>query len=508
MAIMAMATAKIINKNAVKLSSVTAGAALALLMASPLTLAGDWKFTPSLVLDETYTDNVELTIAEPNSSLVTQSITSLNADYKSRVANLTFAGTKSYTIYSHDSSLNDDHRSLNADGQYSLWTGGPTITADARIANISKNNAVNSLADLVSGDTVETQNYSTGLQYNFGNSSYSITSSVNYDIRRAEDNIGESNGLNAKLSSENGSNARYVYWQFDANHSKRKQELDNNVNNNGNNYTIEALIGAITRFNFNPFFRYYDEDVSGTGVSQNEQSTSSFGPGLRWLASPHVIIDLSYNFVADETVSDDYIAASIKWEPSARTSLIAGYSQRFFGDTYNLDFSHKTKRLTNSISYTETLSVFDRNNYEEVNSGSIELIESNQYSLNKRFSWSSKLQLSRTSFTFGASSNKRENIETEVIDDQLTANLTVTRATSAKGNLSLSVKYNYSIYDKGNFEKGRQEDHYNTISAAYYRSLASSLSTNFTVQHVNRNSTNEQYSYDEVRAVINIKKEF
>ena len=77
--------------------------------------------------------------------------------------------------------------------------------------------------------------------------------------------------------------------------------------------------------------------------------------------------DISYNYVAeDNTTSDDYVAAAIEWIPSARTSLAAGYSQRFFGKSYNLDLQHSSRRFSNTITYDETLEAFDRNNYQQV----------------------------------------------------------------------------------------------------------------------------------------------
>lgn len=469
------------------------------------TFAGEFRLTPKLALDETFSDNVDLTSSATTSSFVTQTVAGLDAEYKSSLAAIQWSGTQIYAFYSHDSDLNDHFRTLDANGQYSFWNGGPVFTASARVANISQNSASNGLADIVSGDTIEQKNYSTGLQYNFGNSSYSVNTSLNYSLTRAEDNIGDNNGLTAQLNSSNGNNARHLYWQFSADYTKRKQQY---TDNDGKNYSIEALVGAITSWDLNPFIRYYDEDVQGTGVTQTLNTTSSWGPGLRWLATPHIIVDLSYNIVADDTVSDDYINASIDWEPSARTSLTLGYSQRFFGDSYNLNFNHRTKRLTNSISYNETLEVFDRNTYQEGTPESPELIESNEYSLNKRFDWSSQLQFSRTNFGINVSTNERASLETNIVDDILNASISITRAISAKSNLSLSAGFDYSIYDKDNPEGSRQEDYYRTLSANFNRKLASSLSCNFTVQHVNRDSNIDRFSYDEVRAIINITKDF
>ncbi|WP_168427379.1 TIGR03016 family PEP-CTERM system-associated outer membrane protein [Candidatus Colwellia aromaticivorans] len=505
MAITAMVMVKNTNNNRKIYHLNIIGLLYLMVVAPSLVFAGDWTLIPNISLDETFTDNVELTPVETTSSFVTQTIAGLDAEYKSSLTTLHWSGTQIYALYSHDSELNDHFRTLSANGQHSFWNGGPALTASASIANISQNNARNGQADIVSGGTVQQNSYSTGLQYNFGNSSYSVTSSANYDITRVEDSIGESNGFTAQLGSENGNNARHLYWQLSTGYTKRMQQ---STDNNGENYTVEALLGAITPWNLNPFIRYYDENVQGSGVNQNLNITSSWGPGIRWLATPHIIIDLSYNFVADETASDDYVDTSIQWEPSARTSLTLGFSQRFFGHAYNLNFSHQTRRLTNSISYDETLQVFDRNTYQDITPGVPELVESDEFSLNKRLAWSSQLQLSRTSFNVTISANERTSLETDIVDDTFGTNISVTRTISAKSSLSLSAEFNYSIYDNDNPEGSRQEDYYRSISANFTRNLASSLSCYFTVEHINRDSTIDSFSYDEVRAIINITKEF
>jgi len=538
MAIMAMATAKKIDSTitfrAVVLSS--------WLIMTPFAFSGDWQFTPSLGLDETYTDNVELTTIDPISSFVTKTALGLDANYQSRVANVNISGTSDNLFFSHDSKINDGYLSLNANGQYIILNSGLAIVANARVGNVSRSIANNGLADLVSGDTIQTENYSSGLQYSTGNSSYSIASSINYSINKNEDGIGEYKGTAAAFNTKNGNNARVVFWQLDSNFSSRSNDFAGETRT-GEQYSIEAQLGFITSFDVNPFIRFYDEDISGDFISQNRQTTASWGPGIRWAASPHIYLDLSYNYVADDTASDDYLAASISWEPSSRTSLSAGYSQRFFGDSYNLNINHKTKRLTNAVTYVENLEVFDRNNYQQVPLGSfwcpsnraiedispcfatseppsdqdnfelvslfnLEPIQSNEFSLNKRFSWSSQLQLARTSFILETSATRRESLETKIVNDNLSASITVKRKISGKSDLTFSAKYNQLTFDKDNPEGSRQEDHYRTISATYTKQLASSLSTNFTVQHVNRDSDREQYTYDEVRAIINITKDF
>jgi len=537
MAIMAMATVRKINN----FRLANAVALLSLFTIPSSTIAGEWQFVPKFGVEETYTDNVDLTITDPTSSLVSQTIIGLDMQYQSRLASFSFTGTNSNLFFSHDSDINDNFLTLDTVGQYSLWTSGPKLIASAKVDNTSRNAASNSLADLVSGDTVQSEYYSAGLLYNIENNTFSVESSLTYSINSFEDGIGDRDGVSALLNTHNGNNARIAFWQISSDFSTSNQDFSGETRK-GDQYRVDAKLGFITSLNLNPFIRFYDEDFSGEVINQNQETTSSWGPGIRWLASEHFMFDLSYNYVSDDTVSDDYVSASIVWGPSERTSLSAGYSQRFFGDSYNLDIQHRTKRLSNTITYDESLEVFDRNNYEQIDLGmfwcptgaviegisqcfvlseqpdsgefglarffSLEPIESNEFSLNKRFAWASKLQLARTSFAINTFATRREGLETKVVDDTLGASVTIDRKISGKSNLTLVAKYDYRIFDKDNPEGSRQEDHYRTFSATYTKDLASSLSTHFTLQHVNRDSNIDQYSYDEVRAIINVTKEF
>lgn len=537
MAIMAMAMAKKINN--LKLIGFTT--LLQSFIATPALIAGEWQFTPKLKLEEIFTDNVELTITQPTSSLVSQINTGLDVNYQSRFANFSFSGGGHNLFFSHDNKINDSYLTLDTQAQYSFWSSGPIFKASASIKNTNKNSANNSLATLVSGDTIQSKNASAGLSYNIYNSAFSMYSDINYNISRFEDGIGEYNDITASINLSSNNNPHIIFSRLAGNFSTKEQDTSES-SRTAKQYQIDAMVGLVTSFNFSPFIRFHDEDFSGDLVNQSQQTTSSWGPGFRWLISEHLKIDLSYNYVADDTTSDDYISATMEWEPSARTSLAAGYSQRFFGDSYNLNLQHKTKRLTNSITYVEALQVFDRNNYEQINLGifwcptaieiedirkcfiqygqsssddfqlvnffSLEPIESNEFSLNRNFTWNSKLQLARTAFIISTTASRREGLESAIVNDTLGASFTISREISARSKLALLIKYDYKVFDKDNSEETGQKDHYRTISTTYTKNLASSLSANLTVQHVNRDSSEDLFSYDEMRTIINITKEF
>lgn len=534
MATMAMVMAKKINKKWLnKLSSL-----LPLTLASSVALAGEWSFEPNLGLTETYSNNVALTADNHQSSVVSQLIAGLNTKFKSSQVEFSFSGTETYATYSHNSDLNNDYQTANVDGLFSLWRDGAKLIVSSRLTNASQNSANNSLADLVSSDTVQQRFHTAGLQYNTANSSHKFSGSVIYSLTETEDSIGESKGYTARINSVNGNAARHVFWSLSGLYSDRK-----NSNSTGTNYNIEAEVGAITSLNLNPFLRFYDEDITGTGFNNSQAKTRSWGPGIRWQAADHFYLDVSYNYVEDKNAGDDYIAANINWQPSQRTSLVAGYSKRFFGDSYNIDVSHRTKRLTNNIFYQESIEIYDRDNFQDVALGDfwcpigepldinacfpsalppndiagftlvpvtgLAPIENNEFSLNKRLAWNSTLALSRTIFAFDISTRERESLTTGIINNNLDVSLSASRTLSPRSSLKLLASYREAIFDKNyNSINPRQEDTYKTVSATYHRSLASSLSTKFTLQYLERKSSQVTLTYEEVRAYINITKDF
>ncbi len=537
MATMVMATVSRINKS---IKMPTQYALVSLLTLSPATIAGEWTFDPNIGLTETYSNNVELVNTDKQSSLVSQAFIGLETEYLSKRLKLSFTGTETFAAYSHDSDLNDDFQEANLDFLWSMWDGGPEFIARSSITNISKDETSNSLADLVSGDTIQQKKHFAGFQYNLDNKAHQLNSSIVYNLIETEDNIGESEGYTALIESSNGQSARNVFWQVDGQYSYREnKDLD------GENYTMEVKLGAITSYRINPFVRYYNEDIKGSLAGTSPGTTPSWGPGLRFIPTRHFSFDLSYNYVdKEDTTSDDYVAASLDWKPSPRTSLYASYSKRFFGDSYEFNFNHKAKRLTNNISYDESIEVFDRNTYiaEELGlfwcpipqgSSNISLtdcfaqnqppadtnfslvpiasltpVENNEFTLNKRLAWLSVLSLSRTDFTLNVSAREREALATGIIDEYFDISFDITRKLSPKSDISLITSYYDNTFDKENPQGPRQTDTYKVVEAVYNKKLTHSLTTFISLKFLDRESSRIDRTYTEARASINITKEF
>jgi len=503
-------------------------------------ISAEMQVSPTVSLAGTYTDNVLAEQRNKDTSFVSSASAGLATSIQSKAFTLDMEAEIAQLYYSHDHALDKSYRTLNAQGEFSPWEYVPTLFFGASIENQANNFADNQFADLINGNTVETQNYQMGLYEEINNSQLTLSSRLSYFDRSSEDEIGESHGYTAQLSSTSGQAIKYLFWDINGSYNDRK-----NQNSTARNHNVELKIGFNTPFKISPYYRYYDEDFSGSiSPGLGDGTTTSSGAGLRWEITKHFLFDLSYNFVDDdETLSDDYVEATIDWQPSGRTSVFAKYDQRFFGDSYELSISHKTRRLTNTITYNESLSAFERDNFETFVAGSIwcpigqpfdqatclpssdgiddltqylevELqglrpVVDNQFSLNKVLSLNSKLTLPRTTFTFDLSDRERENLSTKAIDKYFNAGLSATRKMTRRSDLTLSWDYSEVEYNSNNISTFlSQKDYYRNVSSAYTRKMSRTLAGDFTLEYRNRSSDRADRNYEEFRIALNLQKEF
>ena len=520
------------------------------LICSKLVVAGEWQFDPSIIVDETYSDNVGLTTNNEQSSLVTQVGLNIESTYKAQQAEFNFSSESIYALYSHDHDLDSDYQTLSSDLRVQLWPNGIVAYGGISIDNQSRNGSRNALADIVSADTVQVETYNGGLEYNIDNSDFIVNSSIGYRETNSEDNIGNQKGINSRITSTNGTGARHVFWEVEHDY----QDLENN-NQKGKQSQSEVKIGWITGYGLNPFLRYYDEDNSGDINNSNRSiESNSYGLGVRWLITPRLALNVSYNQPIGDNLDLDgdeqeaYVNASVQWQPSPRTKLTANISERFYGTSYGLDFTHRNKRLTNSISYVEDVQTFTRNNFaanlvgfyfcpssnitsvadciikdegsifpdnpnEPDNPGfqlfpiqDFTLVEDNVFSLNKTLNWSSVLALPRTTISFTASHQNRENLESFNEDERSASSLNVSRKVSGRSSISFDLSYTETnLQIDTEFER---IDRYRRYEISYQKSLNSALSFDLSLSYLNRASDNALSNYEEGRVSAKVTKGF
>ena len=500
--------------------------------------AGDFKLEPSLSFTETYSDNILASRTDKQNSWVTDSSLILDSAFNSRVLNFSLNSRSSYLFYTHDHEFDKAYHAVQSALDFTPITSGPRFVANINIDNRASNVADNLYSDLLSGNSIQTEHYQAGIVQQIDNSQVELATEISVFDYKSEDDIGEYHGYQATLSFANGTNIRSFFWDIDGQYNERS-----NNELNGRHYNIEARIGFNTSWKISPFVRYYDEDYSGDIATSNRDTTSSYGAGVRWQLAKHLQIDMSYNFVDDNRLSDDYLQASLDWQASARTSVLANYSQRFYGDSYSINISHRNRRMTNTIIYDETLEAFTRDNFiteivdsvfcpfgQEINLAncvdnldSVEdpsqyglanvfgrtPVEDDQFSLYKRLSWNSSLELPRTTFTFNLSHVERENLTDNNIDKTLSSSLSARRTVSGKSNIALTWQFNHIDYNTNAIDNiFTQSDYYRNILLSYQRTMARSVDGDINIEYRNRSTERNNRDYEEVRISLNLVKKF
>jgi uncharacterized protein (PEP-CTERM system associated) len=473
---------------------------------------------------------------------VSQTGLKLDTLFSSKKLEFTLNSTSVYATYSHDHNTDDDFHTLDSTFRIKLAPNGLSFFGSADISNKSRNNSRNALSDIVSGDTTRVEQYASGLEYSISKSAFIINSAIQYRTIKSQDGLGEREGYGYNFQSENGASAQHLYWDTTSEFADFT-----NQGRNGERFKGEIKIGIITNYNVTPFLRYYDETNKGD-LTDNSSSleSNSYGGGVRWLISPKLLLDISYNtpvgtqFDLDGNEQKDYTTATIHWEPSQRTELKIDYGQRFYGDSYGLNLTHKNKRLTNDISYKEDVRAFTRNNYQSIALGNYwcplgdvtdisscfisnnDNINFNNYqlrslndfvleedlslSLNKELNWISELKLPRTTLRFSLSNSKRENLNTRVEDENKSTSFAIRRKISGKSNIQLKLEYtdNHLALKQVN----ERQDRYRRYSIEYDKSLNSEFTVNLGISNLNRSSTTQSFNYEENRITLKLSKGF
>jgi uncharacterized protein (PEP-CTERM system associated) len=308
----------------------TCSIATAMLLVYSHAGAAEWKITPTLDLKETYTDNVRL--AAPGlekSDFITQvnpgiSLTGtgprlkLNANYV--MQNL---------VYAEESSPNTMNHMLNANANAELVDNLFFLDGRAAISqqNISLLGPQSTDNVNITGNRTEVQTYSVSPYLRHRLSNYASTE-IRYthnEVSTGGSGMSNSQADRIQLSLNSGSAFKTLGWGL--NYHNEKTSYGNTASTNIIPALDSEVLSGNLSYSVTPKFRL---TATGGYEKNNYISTGPKPDGSFW-------------------------SAGFSWAPSAMTSIDASAGRRFFGDTYSLAASHRT-RLTNwSVSYSEDI---------------------------------------------------------------------------------------------------------------------------------------------------------
>ncbi|OLQ75513.1 hypothetical protein BIT28_23060 [Photobacterium proteolyticum] len=459
------------------------------------TQAADVELSPFASGGFTYTDNVNRVAEGRQGSLISDLSAGISTDIQGAGGSIDLDYELNQLFYSHDSTDNETYQTLAFTADKGIKRTGFRVDAAASIENIARADDQNANADIFSGDTIENKDASLGVSYRSNpRSKVDLTARAFTDIVNNEDDIGNYNGYGAEFSLANGASVKKLFWQIDGSY-QYKESKDNDDDTAITLFSQE--LGLQTLSGWVPLIRFNYEDYEGTSDADSAD-TLSWGPGVKYFWTKRSYLELSYNFSEDDNNSD-FWAGAVHINPTPRTRLLASYDKRFYGDAYEFLLSHRSRRITNSIRYTEEAVSFDRDLFS---SGST--VE--EISLSRRLEWSTVLKGRRTDYEFSLFHDEREalNATADEQNDEVDGiGIAVRHRLSRR--FSLAGRFDYDYYQFISRTRPTQNDYYRIYELEGQYEFNKHLSSTFGVEHNNKSSSFASNSYDETRIFIDIR---
>jgi uncharacterized protein (PEP-CTERM system associated) len=270
--------------------------------------AENWVITPNIGIGETLTNNLYLTSTNRTSDLVTSITPGISIDGRGRRANLRLGYSITQNIYARESSENNRQQSLLAAGTLEAVEDWLFVDASATISQqyISAFGAVAPSNANIDRNRTETFYYSLS-PYVRGR----LFSSADYLLRYSvsgtnPDSQAVSNTTTSQWLGRLNGNTRWsaLRWSMDLSSTSANYDVGRDRD--------DTRYGLTLSYRFNP-------EIEVSAIFGREKTN---------------LVSLQ-----DETNNDS--GFGLLWTPSPRTKLEGRMTRRFFGNGYNVAFSHR-----------------------------------------------------------------------------------------------------------------------------------------------------------------------
>jgi uncharacterized protein (PEP-CTERM system associated) len=336
------------------------GVFLNILLISGSVVAAKWEVTPSVTVREIYSDNINLEANNEDSDFVTDVTPGITVVGEGKRLNLQFDYRMQGLAYADDSDRNTVNHRLNASADSELIEEHLFFDVSSGISQQLANSRLGASSDAISGSGNVEDVYRFSASPNWKQNLGDIAS---FDLRYTYDQVdtetsgNDSTGNNVDFNISNGPATNRLSW--DGNY--RSSDVDYGDGDQSNT----EIASLIIRYRV---LRHLSLNVNGTKEENEfrgdrgdvEPDDEYYGVGFTWFPSEDFSFTAAYNERKDPLPSEDknFVSANLSWKPTVRTQIVADYGNRFFGDTYNFQFSHETRRTRSAISYSETTSNF------------------------------------------------------------------------------------------------------------------------------------------------------
>ncbi len=446
-----------------------------IILSSALTVfhaaAKDIDFGANASSDLTFSDNINASSSNEHSGFVSTWSAGANSNINGNDGSLSFDYDIYQTIHSINSDRNELFNELSLAADKNVYRDNIRFNIGASITNVARFREENANSDFISGDTVETRNVDVGLSYKSNRSGlFDIYAAINGGMTSNEDNIGDLYNYGSDLEFRNGSSVKKVFWLTDYTYN---QNVYRNTEDEYYDFAFVQEVGLQRIKNISPLIRVYYEGY--TDEEEELVESGSWGPALRYYWHNRSYIEVAYDFSFKD---EDFWRGYLILNPTPRTLFEFDYTKKFYGDAYSFLFSHTSKKMTNTIEYSEELLGFDREFF--VVGENIQ-----EYKLVKGLTLSSTLNLKRTSFTLKARVSDRKPVS-DLSGNRIGSSETYGASLTASHRLSSDTSLSGAFqYDKDKFDSSSKTNYYRNYDLSFNNNLSQHLSYNFSVNRAN-----------------------
>lgn len=459
-------------------------------LAASRTFAADVEISPTASSELTYSDNINLAPKDQDSGIVSTWSAGVAADVKGNEGNLSFDYDIYQTFHSIDSNRNELFNELALSGNKKIYRDNIEFSTSATITNIARSIEDNAEADIISGDTIETRFIEAQVSYQSNPRGYvDLYAAIDGSVTSNQDNIGDFYSVGTNVVFQDGSAAKRYFWLTDYQYNRN---ISGNTDNVYDDFSVDQEFGLQPVKGISPLIRVFYEGYT-SGEDGKIVESGSWGPAVRYYFHKRSYIELGYDFSFKD---EDFWSGALELNPTPRTLLTFDFTRRFYGDAYDFSLRHQSRKVTNSITYSEELTGFDREFFIEG-----ENIE--EYQLVKELSLNSAIALRRTSLNLEVRAQERMPLSTS--NERGKSKLyggTVSASHSVSDTTSLSGSFQYDRNQFNSESQKPQVDYYRIYDVSLDNQLSNSLSWDLSFIHTRSSK------YKENRANVNFSIDY
>ncbi len=496
-----------------------------------------------MTLREIYSDNIALETDQEEDDWVTDISPGVIITADGNRLDLQFDYSLQNLIYSNDSDRNSSNHRLNTRLQTELIEDIFFFDANARISQQLVDSREGLSNDRISGSQNAEDVYGYSLSpYITPRLGDLLTAEIRYTydyVDSEEDNVNnsfsdDSEGDHFSVSLENGDQLASIRFQLDYD----SREVDYGDGDRTDTEFLRILAGYWLNRNWSIDLISNDEDNEFIGDrGDNDPDDSYYGAGFTWRPSDTFNISLAYNDRTDPRRDEDdsFASGQLEWKPTPRTDIKAEFGNRFFGETYDFSFSHRMRRSSWQISYSEDIGdfrqafldfggtgslicpigasdlqqcrIFDQTRPPEIgeevigSQDQLPSITSDTYiSKTLRASWS--IKGGRNIITFNVNRERREFIGDNEEEKDLDINVSWSYKLAPRTLSVISLRHGQE-----EFEEGEEYDDY-TVSWTIATLVGAKSKVALQLYYVTRDADSQFNDYDENRATLTFQHDF